>query len=935
MKGWFEFGYNGFPSGERRRRFFRQRDDPCGSEEENDDNDYDDETNDRPVFYYPLRRSEEGSSASSSSSRRGGGIPSGEDDDDDEEGYHGGGRGGAARAARLPLYAHTTAYEGEPAWYGATAVELTGWPARGHPHPHPHQQQLPRYLLWHGGAPAADPRVVSDGFTLAELARSAGAGHRHLPNSSTGSSSCSGSNTANTTGTTTATASAAAVAGPSYPQAVGYASVAAEASLEELLNAPLSHPALRACMTDEPSRYGGGGFATPRFGHCAVPVVLPTRLARALLLDGLPDATRDAAGRVVCPPVDSLLAASAPKREDYELHLSLVIGGSEEAPASVAATAGGSGFHRHQHHGSGTAPPAASLSPPSSSFPSLPSPEAATVGHHHHHHGNTPVMGHIRCPTMSRPALCLTLLRRAGGGGGRPAAHWTRGFELWGDSLLPLEPRMFATLTPWPEEGDEEEDDEECGSTSHDSGSRSPSPVPALPLSLAGAAPAAPAAPLTRRFAYFGGSETGLVPAPFFALTCLELDCRSWRWSARIVPTLGAEPPARFGHSTVRHGECLVVFGGVGRGRCFLNDLHVLDTRTLVWREVFAPLSVGLPPRAFHCATLLMGPQQKQQQRTGCGDDGDGNDHGRDAAQMLVVGGEGDDGAEASVWVCALDSTTAAWQPCRLPLLSQPQSYHVSSGGGGGGAEGVADTAARAGRLTASRLQQTINALAERSGHSHSHRNGNGNSPHYSHRRRQGHNQRRLSHSPSSSPQSLESLPPSPLPPSPLPPSHDSAASDSIACDAFFSAIHGSLAQAVALPPSLGGGALVLGGTRSPPVLLATHLQPPAVSLAELAAFWLLAAPHSLASRAMRGSPAYYWQLLGRSRFGGYVAAALEPPGRGSAHAAAANALAATTTTATAAMAETNRLVADGALDEQLSQWVRAAKRRLRANGFA
>lgn len=39
MKRWYEYGYEGFPSGERRRRFFRQRDDPCDSQEDLSGND--------------------------------------------------------------------------------------------------------------------------------------------------------------------------------------------------------------------------------------------------------------------------------------------------------------------------------------------------------------------------------------------------------------------------------------------------------------------------------------------------------------------------------------------------------------------------------------------------------------------------------------------------------------------------------------------------------------------------------------------------------------------------------------------------------------------------------------------------------------------------------------------------------------------------------
>ncbi|KEG13072.1 hypothetical protein DQ04_01231070 [Trypanosoma grayi] len=58
MQGWYQFGYDGFPSGEARRQFYRQRDDPCDSEEEREAYD----GNDRPVYYYPMHESEEASS---------------------------------------------------------------------------------------------------------------------------------------------------------------------------------------------------------------------------------------------------------------------------------------------------------------------------------------------------------------------------------------------------------------------------------------------------------------------------------------------------------------------------------------------------------------------------------------------------------------------------------------------------------------------------------------------------------------------------------------------------------------------------------------------------------------------------------------------------------------------------------------------------------
>ncbi|EAN80098.1 Galactose oxidase, central domain containing protein, putative [Trypanosoma equiperdum] len=60
MQAWYQFGYDGFPSGDARRRFYCQRDDPCDSEEEQEGYD----GNDRPIYYYPMRDSEEASIAS-------------------------------------------------------------------------------------------------------------------------------------------------------------------------------------------------------------------------------------------------------------------------------------------------------------------------------------------------------------------------------------------------------------------------------------------------------------------------------------------------------------------------------------------------------------------------------------------------------------------------------------------------------------------------------------------------------------------------------------------------------------------------------------------------------------------------------------------------------------------------------------------------------
>lgn len=82
MQNWYEFGYNGFPTGERRRRFYRQRDDPCDSQEDlsGGDDEWADtmaarrtghssryqEGSDRPVFYYTLQEGGESDEESTS-----------------------------------------------------------------------------------------------------------------------------------------------------------------------------------------------------------------------------------------------------------------------------------------------------------------------------------------------------------------------------------------------------------------------------------------------------------------------------------------------------------------------------------------------------------------------------------------------------------------------------------------------------------------------------------------------------------------------------------------------------------------------------------------------------------------------------------------------------------------------------------------------------
>lgn len=879
MRGWFQFGYDGFPSGERRKRFFRQRDDPCGSED--DDDDYDDETNDRPVYCYPLRRSEEGSSSSW-------GVPSEEEADIDRA---------LGAPPPVPMHAHAVLYESSPALYGASLVEFKGQPSRKD------GQGGGQYVLWHGGASVVEPWVL-DGFSLA-----------HLTSPSPHSGSGAG--------------------GGPYPSAVTYAPIPADASLEDLLHAPLSHPALRGCLVEVERLYGDWNYAPPRFGHCAAPVELPSELARALLTEGLPDPTVDEAGRIVCPPVEAFLSSAVPNKEDYELHLSFVIGGTSRLPAAASPSSsqrepGGSSWVVRQRQSD-----LRRTTFPSSPSSSLRSRSPLLVGGSGagamDGYADARAMSHTRSTTFSRPALCFTLLRKPGRLGGG-AAHWTRSFDLSGSSRLFVEPRVFATLTPWPW-------------------------TPGGGDSAGGH---------TLSFLYLGGTETGLAPAPLFPLTVIQLDYRAWQWSARVLQAFGAEPCPRFGHSTTYCDGSFLVFGGVGRDTGFLSDLHILHGRTRVWREVFVPMGVGLPPRAFHCSQLLMGASsgegggknglrgdnlssvaaffRGEKEREGAAaakaagssaegvspptEEADCLTERPTGAHLLLCGGEGQGGAEPSVWLCALD--TATWQPCHFPLLSRPQSYHVGEApfssfaendDDDGGEEESRPPRARGEvrrSLSASKLQETIRALMERQ-----------------QQRRQGEERHRCgweSSNASSPSTALETQPQAAATAAALP--------HAMPTEAFVSTVHGSLAQCVALPTSLGGGVLLLGGTRSPPVLLATQLQPSRGTLKELAAFWLLSSSHSLSSRILRESAFYYWQILGCSDFRGYIWGVMR--GARTSQRSTASSLPrimaeaaeeegkARTETVSEAMAETNRLVSQGALDEQMAVWMRSAKRRLR-----
>ncbi|RNF16301.1 uncharacterized protein Tco025E_05227 [Trypanosoma conorhini] len=129
MDGWYQFGYDGFPSGEVRRRFYRQRDDPCDSEEEQEVYN----GNDRPIYYYPMHESEEASSV----------------EDELEE---------LPLPPTIPFPLRLAAWDSYPGRCGSTPVVLkaaSGAEAKGDV-----------YFFLHGGILAATGRVINTSEVL-------------------------------------------------------------------------------------------------------------------------------------------------------------------------------------------------------------------------------------------------------------------------------------------------------------------------------------------------------------------------------------------------------------------------------------------------------------------------------------------------------------------------------------------------------------------------------------------------------------------------------------------------------------------------------------------------------------------------------------------------------------------------------------------------
>ncbi|XP_024379765.1 uncharacterized protein [Physcomitrium patens] len=126
----------------------------------------------------------------------------------------------------------------------------------------------------------------------------------------------------------------------------------------------------------------------------------------------------------------------------------------------------------------------------------------------------------------------------------------------------------------------------------------------------------------------------------------LETEC----WSK--IAAKGEIPTARSGQSVTRAGSILIMFGGETPKGQKLNDLHILDLKSLMWLPLNT-VSTGPSPRSKHCATMY------------------------DDRFLLIFGGSSkskylDD-------VCALDFETVEWSKMKTKGIDpSPRSGHAS-----------------------------------------------------------------------------------------------------------------------------------------------------------------------------------------------------------------------------------------------------------------
>lgn len=806
MRGWYEFGYDGFPTGEKRRRFYRQRDDPCDSEEEHD---FDDDTNDRPVFYYPLRESEEGTSSSYSSLDESYGDSDGKVSSSEE---------GAPRAAlglshrrrsgtrrqvlsqdvSMDCLLHTTLYEDMPSWYGSSAVCFAAHylPLRSSAANEPIKRS-PFWTLFHGGAPCVSPLAVSNHFSLVQWTAPEVERKRGSAEVEGGLTCCV------------------------IPDDPSLASCICMDQMHSALHMEGSLP----------------GSAPPRFGHCAAVV---GGLDTSLLLDLLSNSSALPRQRESNDGETHFQETPLISCDISDFFLSVVLGGAlrlTDLSNSCSSQAGSD--HRPFNC------------------------SRLLIPHEH---------------ALSHPALCLTFVSRF-----PTLRQHTMYIPLNTPSMSVLAPRAFATLTPWRMRIDGE-------------------------------------AALCS-YAYMGGTNSGRDPLSFFELELFQLHLKTWTWSCATITTYGAKPPPRYGHTTTAveetTGHHLLVFGGVGVSRTYLNDLYVLDATTKVWREVFLPLGLGMPCRAFHAATVINGMldlafpgvadrqgndilrlhlEQSLGFTTACTalpnaelggfselhtsgvDDDDVCDAAVTTAMssnvFLILGGEANGVAVPTAWVCQLGG--GGWRQVRFPLRSDLHFFHVRC------AQQTENSynCRSARSLTRSQFYSTLDALGDRE--------------------RQRSKERALCSVPLTG----------------------------SATGYHLNVCHGSLPHLLKYPAN--GGSrdrdpllLVVGGSRSPPVSVVSQIEPFRQSLKDIASLWILMShdvaplPASLLSRV----PFVWRHFFAPGSPLSSVAQSIWQSPRPSLN---------TEQSISEADQLADRMVSETVLEVQLREWVRQARKRLR-----
>ncbi|CAK0865176.1 unnamed protein product, partial [Prorocentrum cordatum] len=93
-------------------------------------------------------------------------------------------------------------------------------------------------------------------------------------------------------------------------------------------------------------------------------------------------------------------------------------------------------------------------------------------------------------------------------------------------------------------------------------------------------------------------------PAPRALAAAGEERSSTWLWAP--VEAGGQRPARRQGHTAVDVGHQVYIFGGCDQDTQCYNDLHVLDTDTIQWRQQLQGDGAPLP-RSGHSAVLMGG----------------------------------------------------------------------------------------------------------------------------------------------------------------------------------------------------------------------------------------------------------------------------------------------------------------------------------------